>query len=599
MIKLSDYVMQFVADLGVKHVFMVPGGGAMHLNASLGARKDVRFVCNLHEQACAMAAETYAKVTGNIGVAHVTTGPGGTNTITGVAGAWLDSTPCLFISGQVKRADMIGDSGVRQVGVQEVDIVAIVTPITKYAVTVMEPETIRYHLERAVHIAKTGRPGPVWIDIPLDVQAAPIDPEKLGGYTPEPAPPAHPARLKDQVVEVVELLNKSERPILLAGNGIRLAGARAEFEQLVARLGIPVLNTWLAIDLLPEDHQLFVGRPGPVAPRGANFALQNSDLLLAIGARLDRVVIGYAPDKLARGAAKVMVDIDPAELRKLEGFIEIPVCADAKSFITELLAQSDALKTVERAEWMRRCGEWKTKYPLVLPEHRESETISTYYFSEVLSDELAENDVIVSGSSGAGIEMFLLVLKIKPGQRVLHTTALGSMGYGLPACIGAGMAVGAERRIISVDGDGGFQMNIQELETVARLRLPIKFFVLNNDGYSSIRTSQQKYFGKLSGVDATSGMTLPQLSKVANAYGLAARLISDPATMREEIRDVLASPGAIVCEVIVTPDEPRMPSLASAQRPDGSMVSKPLEDLWPFLDRDEFMSNMIVSPIPE
>jgi acetolactate synthase-1/2/3 large subunit len=578
---------------------MVAGGGAMHLNDSVGHCRGIEYVCNLHEQAAAMAAETYAKLNENIGVALVTSGPGSTNAITGTAGAWLDSTPCLFISGQVKRSDMIGDTGVRQMGVQELDIVSIVKSITKYAVTVMEPTTIRYHLEKAVHLARTGRPGPVWIDIPLDIQASQIDPAALKGFDPNELPPTGtPDNLPAEVAQTFDLLNTAERPILLIGNGVRLAGARQEMQELVQRLDVPVLLTWLAHDLLPEAHELFVGRPGPVAPRGPNFALQNSDWLLTIGARLDMVLTGYAHDLFARAANKIMVDIDPTEIRKMKTPIAVPICSDAKVFIKEMLRQTDRLVCRDRSAWMARCREWKTKYPVVLPEYRAQKLVSTYVLTEVLSDELTGDDVIVSGSSGAGIEIFLLTFRVKEGQRVLVTTALGAMGYGLPASLGACLASGGKRTIL-VDGDGGLQLNIQELETLARLQLPIKIFILNNQGYASIRTSQSRYFGRLTGADATSGLTLPSLGKVVTAYQLPIMQIKDQSNLVEQVREVLNTSGPVVCEVVTPPDEPRAPSLASMQRSDGTMVSKPLEDLWPFMDRQEFLANMIIPPIEE
>src|SRR5664280_1828328 len=329
--KLSDYVAQFIADQGVKHVFMLPGGGAMHLNDSVGNCSELNFICNLHEQACAIAAEAYARITNNIGVAIVTTGPGGTNTVTGVTAAWQDSTPCLFISGQVKRSNLAETKGVRQLGIQEVDIVSIIKSITKYAVTIMDPSRIRYHLEKAVYLAKSGRPGPVWIDIPLDIQAAFIDPEILDSFEPrEMNIHFDQVNLEKEVSDVVELINNSERPVILAGNGIRIAGAEKEFLDLVNQLNIPVLTTWLGIDLLPESHNLFIGRPGSIAPRGANFALQNSDCLLIIGSRLDMALTGYAPDRFARAAKKIMVDIDPNEIGKIKTLIDMPICADAK-----------------------------------------------------------------------------------------------------------------------------------------------------------------------------------------------------------------------------------------------------------------------------
>jgi acetolactate synthase-1/2/3 large subunit len=606
MTKLSDYVMRFVADQGVKHVFLVVGGGAMHLNDSLSRCQEIEFVCNLHEQASAIAAENYSKATNHLGVAMVTTGPGGTNAITGLAGAWLDSTPCLFISGQVKRADSMfrpdgTPLGVRQVGVQEVDIVSIVRPITKYAVTVNDPQTIRYHLERALYLAESGRPGPVWIDIPLDVQAAPIDEASLPGFE-RPAPESDPETLQAQVSEVIEALNRAERPMLLAGNGIRLARAEKEFLQLVEVLDIPLETTWLAIDLIGDAHPLFTGRPGSVAARGANFAIQNCDFLLSVGARLDRVVTGFNPERFAPAAHKVMVEIDPPELAKMGNSVRTKICADAGEFMRALLARKSAIRPrhlAERTDWKKRCADWKLRYPVVLPEHRVPKgRVSIYHLADVFSDELRDDDYIVSGSSGSGIELFLLALRVKAGQRVFHTTALGAMGFGIAASIGACIA-GGRRRTVCVDGDGGFQFNIQELETVARLQLPIKFFVLNNEGYASIRASQASFFGEPTiGCDRRTGQSLPDIRKVAQAYGLPTDIIADQSDLRSEVQRVLNRPGPLVCDVHMILDEVRAPRLSSVQRPDGSFVSKPLEDLWPFLEREEFYSNMLI-PVSE
>jgi acetolactate synthase-1/2/3 large subunit len=601
-IKLSDWVFRYLAGRGVKHVFMLTGGGAMHLNDSLGASPEIEYVCTSHEQAAAMAAESYAKVTGGLGVCLVTAGPGGTNAITGVAGAWLDSTPMLVLSGQAKRADLKGNTGVRQMGVQEVDIVSMVAPVTKYAVTVMEPADIRYHMEKAVHLALTGRPGPVWIDLPLDVQGAAIEEDSLRGFVPDRAEIrglATAAEIATAARRAIEMLNAAERPVVLIGNGVRLAGARRQMRQLIERLGLPVLTTWPAHDMVPDDHPLMVGRPGPLAPRGANFTLQNSDCLLSIGARLDLVVTGYAPKNFARAAKKIMVDIDEAELRKMQGTIDVPVCADAADFIGEMLRQGDAVQRRDRSDWDRRWKQWQTKYPVVLSEYRNlPEGISTYVLGEAVGEATASDDVIVSGSSGAGIEIFCLAVKLKEGQRLFLTTALGAMGNGLPGLVGACIANG-RRRTISVDGDGGLQLNIQELETARRLQLPIKLFVLNNDGYASIRTSQSRYFGRLAGADATSGVTLPPLRGVVEAYGLPYARIDSDRGLVERVRELLDAPGPIVVEVMTPREEPRGPSLSSMRKPDGSMVSKPLEDLWPFLARDEFLANMIIPPVEE
>lgn len=595
--KLSDYVLDFVAGQGVRQVFMLPGGGAMHLNESLGQRDDLEFVCNLHEQAAAIAAEGYAKVTNELAVLMVTTGPGGTNAVTGVASAWLDSMPLLVLSGQVKRADLKRDSGVRILGVQEIDIVSIVRSITKYAVTIEDPASIRYHLERAVYLATEGRRGPAWIDIPLDVQAAPIDPDQLEGFEPPAIEPD--GALAGQVARLVKLLASAERPVIVAGTGIRSAGAVPEFRRAIESLGAPVLTTWLGIDLLPDDHRLFAGRPGSIAPRGANFTLQNADLMLVIGARLDMALTGYAHDKLARGAVKAIVDIDEAEIRKMKTPIELPIVADAGDFLRELNRQLAAREPYHFDSWVGRSQEWKSRYPIVQPEYRAvPDGVSTYCFSEALSAELAPGDVVASGSSGSAVELFLLTFQAKEGQRVLHSRGLGAMGFGLPASIGACLGAGRQRTVC-VDGDGSFQMNAQELETIRRLNLPIKIFVINNNGYASIRSSQNNYFQHLVAADATSGLTLPDVKRLAEAYGLRSASIVDQHDLREQICAVLETPGPVVCEVIAPGQEERAPRISSMQGPDGSMVSKPLEDLWPFLDRDEFRSNMIVAPLDD
>lgn len=595
--KLSDYVADFVAGQGVKHVFMVPGGGAMHLDDSFFHHPAVETVSNLHEQASAMAAETYAKVSGGLGCALFTTGPGGTNAVTGLAGAWLDSTPCLFISGQAKRSDLKGASGVRQMGLQEVDIVSVVSPLAKFARTVMDPADIRRDLEEAVHTALSGRPGPVWLDIPLDVQGATVDPAALAPFAPPP--PAPSADLAAAADETLRLLAQARRPVILVGNGVRLSHAEEALHALVAELGVPVLATWLSLDMFAEDDPLYVGKPGSVAPRGVNFALQNADFLLIIGCRLDVSITGYAPDRLAREAKKVMVDIDGAEIRKLASHLDLQVQSDAGAYLAALRARVPAFQRPDWSAWTRRCADWKAKYPVVLPEHRApDQKVSVYNLAEALGAQLPEGQVIVSGSSGAGIEIFIHAVKLKRGQRLLTTASLGSMGYGLPAAIGACLA-GGRRPLVAVDGDGGLQMNVQEFETLRRLNLPVKYFVLSNEGYSSIRTSQNRWFGRLSGADATSGMTLPDIRKVAEAYGLKTALIADQRNLAADIAAVLAMDGPVICEVVTIPDEQRIPSMSSAQRPDGSLYSKPIEDLWPFLDREEFLANMIVAPVEE
>ena len=590
MIKLSDYVFQFVSRLGVKRVFLLPGGGCMHLVDSLGSPGGLEYVCCLHEQAAVIAAEAHAQYTGNVGVALVTTGPGGTNAITGVSGAWIDSTPLLVFSGQVKSSDMIGTSGVRQRGVQEVDIVSLVKPITKYAITVMDPGSIRYHLEKAVYLASTGRPGPVWIDIPLDVQGAMIDEFKLEGFTPDILSLLEPRReISSLTDQAIALLNASERPVILAGNGIRLAGALREFIHLAESLKIPILTTWKAIDFLPEDHPFFFGRPGSIGQRGANFIQQNSDLILTLGARLDLLQVGYNYPNFARAAKKIIVEVDDAEIRKLKMPIDLPVCGNVKDFLAELVRKKEALKGKDRFAWLERCRQWKEKYPVVLPEYGQAKSfVNTYALVDVLSDLLSSEDVLVPGSSGSCSEITMQAFRVKKGQRILNSPGLGAMGFGLPASIGACLASGG-KRTVSLIGDGGLQLNIQDLATIVRLKLPLKLFVLNNNGYASIRNTQNAHFkGHLVACDPSSGLVLPNTCAIAAAYGLKHYRIQDPQHLREDVAEVLADEGPCLCEVMTDPDLLTAPRLSSETRPDGSIVSKPLEDLWPFLGREEF-----------
>ncbi len=610
MIKLSDYVLNFIADLGIRNCFLVTGGGAMHLNQSLAKEGRITAICNSHEQASAICAEGYAKATNALGFCMVTTGPGGTNAVTGVTGAWLDSTPVLFISGQVKRPDRMFEAisgkplGMRQLGVQEVDICSIVRPITKYAETVLEPTDIRYHLEKAVYLALHGRPGPVWIDIPLDVQASPIDEAQLRGFDPgefaQDASVTGTSNIPYEIQKFIEAFKSCERPLLFAGNGIRLAHAEAEFEELRKFLGVPTVATWCAADLVPSNDPTYVGRPGSVAARGANFALQNCDLLLAIGVRLDFAITGYAPQNLAREAHKIAVDIDAAELGKLHPYLQQPVCADAKVFLSELLKYKEQLQPRNVMPWLARCADWKTRYPVVTDEHRKPEgLVSIFNLAEMLGTEAKPEDRLVVGSSGSGIEIYLLACPTLHSQRLYHTAGLGSMGYAIPTAIAVSIA-NPGREVIAVDGDGGFMFNIQELETISRLKLPIKFFVLNNDGYASIRASQTAYFKQSTiGADRNTGLTVPNLSDIGQAFKLDTYVINDQVNLRQEIRKVLDMPGPVLCDVHVLPDEVRAPRLQSYQKPDGSFVSRPLEDLFPFLPREEFLANMIVKPLPE
>ena len=466
MIKLSDYVFKFVAALGVQKVFLLPGGGCMHLVDSLGYNKNLEPVCCLHEQAAVIGADAYSQYTNNIGVALVTTGPGSTNAITGVAGSWIDSVPLLVLSGQVKRKDLMTGKGVRQMGIQEADIVSMVKSITKYAVTVMEPEKIEYHLAKAVFLARNGRPGPVWVDIPLDVQGAQVDEDSLEKFEQPQIPTEPDKKIKQFVGKTIEILNNSDRPVILAGNGIRLGKATEKFLELINILGIPVLTTWKAIDLLAENHPLFFGRPGSIASRYANFIQQNSDCIIIIGTRLDLTQVGHNYKSFAPKAKKIVVDIDQAEIDKLDMDNKISICTDAGLFVSEFLKQISTVQKKNHLAWLNKCTMWKSKYPLILPEYKKNgKYANPYYLIDVLSELMDENDILVPGSSGSCSEITLQAFRVKAGQRIFNNPGLGSMGYGLPASIGACLA-GNGKRTIAIIGDGGLQHNIQELANV-------------------------------------------------------------------------------------------------------------------------------------
>ena len=564
----------------------------MHLVDSFGCRSEIKKICCLHEQAAVIAADACSQYTNDFGVALVTTGPGATNAITGVAGAWIDSVPMMVISGQVKRQDMMGQSRLRQKGVQEVDIITMVKSITKYAVTVMDPQRIRYHLEKAYCLARTGCSGPVWIDIPLDVQGAMIEEDALEQFIP--AQITRPD-LSDQIDHVVDLLNQAKRPVLLVGNGVRLSHGMSEFYELIDALNIPVLTTWKSIDFLSEDHPLFFGRPGSIGQRYANLIQQNSDLFITIGARLDLAQIGYNYGWVAREARKVVVDVDQAQIDKMSDMhIDVSVCADAKNFINHLLVKQNVINRSDRKKWFDQCKIWKQKYPVILSAYYDEKNyVNTYVLVDILSELLTEDDVLVPGSSGSCSEILSQAFKVKKGQRIFNNPGLGSMGYGLPASMGACVASG--KRTITVIGDGGLQHNIQELETIHRLQLPLKIFILNNNGYASIRNMQRNYFDKnYMCCDPSSGLTVPNTCDVASAYKIATTRIYNHENMKEKIMAVLQSKGPMICDVMVNPDLITAPRLSSEVNKDGKITSKPLEDLWPFLDRDEFLANMLV-----
>jgi acetolactate synthase I/II/III large subunit len=595
MIKLSHYVAGKLADWGVRHVFMIPGGGAMHLNDSFGREPRIRYLCNHHEQASAMAAECYARVTGKTGVVNVTTGPGGINALNGVFGAWTDSVPMLVISGQVKRETCMATTGmrhIRQLGDQEVDIVRMAAGITKYAVLVDDPESIRYHLERAWFLAAAGRPGPCWLDIPVDVQSAMVDEESLRAYDPaQDAQQWDDGTVAAQCKSAIARLAAAERPVLMAGTGIRAAGALEEFRELAQRLSIPVTTAWTH-DLIATDDPLFCGRPGTIGDRAGNFTVQNSDALLVLGSRLNIRQVSYNWHSFARNAFTMQVDVDAAELEKPTVRPDLPIHCDLKVFLRAMLRQLPASSyRAERHEsWLKWCRQRVVRYPAVQEKHRNAVSpVNPYHFMEQLFSRLAEDDVVVCGNAAACIVPYQTA-RLSAGQRLISNSGSASMGYDLPAAVGA--AVGREgKRVICLAGDGSIQLNIQELQTIVHHQLPVKIFVLDNGGYLSIRQTQANFFGKLVGESRTSGISFPDLTRVAAAYGIPAMPLESSSEF-STIEAVLRSPGPALCLVRLDPAQEFEPRLKSRQLADGQMVSPNLEDMYPFLTPEELSENL-------
>jgi acetolactate synthase I/II/III large subunit len=599
--KLSDYIVGQLADWGVRHIFLVTGGGAMHLNDSIGKEPRIQYVCNHHEQASAMAAEAYARISGQPGVVNVTTGPGSINALNGVFGAWTDSIPMLIISGQVKRETCMRAqhiTGLRQLGDQEADIIAMVEKISKYAVLVDDPLSIRYHLERAWHLAQSGRPGPCWLDIPVDVQAASIDPDNLRGYGPAEDEAAHDkvigdySQLNSDCCEVLDRVKSANRPVILAGTGVRAAHAVAEFEELFYRLGVPVTTAWTH-DLIASDDPLFCGRPGTIGDRAGNFTVQNADVLLILGSRLNIRQISYNWKSFAPHAFKIQVDIDDAEFHKPTIQPDMAILCDLKRFLKELLRQCETAnyRPGAHALWLAWCRERVQRYPVVQDRQRQSgPPLNPYFFAEQLSAKLADDDVIVCGNATSCIVPFQ-TMRLRKRQRLISNSGSASMGYDLPAAIGAAFARFG-KRVICLAGDGSIQMNIQELQTVVHHHLPLKIFVLNNSGYLSMRMTQSGFFGRLTGESASSGASLPDMVKVASAYGIPSIRI-DRQSQLAQIDLALAADGPALIDVVLDPNQEFEPRSRARQLPDGRIVSPNLEDMYPFLDETELMDNVI------
>jgi acetolactate synthase-1/2/3 large subunit len=590
--RAADYLMARIADLGIKDVFYLPGGGAMYLDDALFCEERLTGVICQHEQACGIAAEANGRTNeAGFGVALVTTGPGATNVLTPVAGAWIESLPMLVVSGQVKRADGLQGRPLRQGGVQEVDVVSMVKPVTKYAVMISNPEDIRYCFEEALWHMRNGRAGPVWLDVPLDVQASPIDPSTLKGFTPPVV--SDEADLEQAFKKLDALLANAERPVLLAGHGIRISGAANDFRLLVERLGIPCTFTWNASDLLHWDHPLYVGRPGVVAARAPNLAIQNSDLLISIGCRLDNVVTAYNPKGFARAAKKVVVDIDEHELSRHEMTIDLPLQIDAKEFISQWLKRDIAGQHYQK--WIDKCVDWKTRYtPLDGRVFKKDGPISHYQFVDTLSDAIPEDRLVITGSSGLAVEVLYTVYRNKPGQRMFLTSGLGSMGYGLPAAIGA--CYGADKTpTICVESDGSLMLNLQELVTLKAQNLPIVLIVMNNGGYASIRNTQKNYFnGRYLGTGPNSGLLIPNIVELSKAIGLPATRVTNAKDLLVELQGAIKQQGPFVCEVILESEETLSPKVAAIPQADGSIISMPLEDMSPLLTISQLESEMLV-----
>jgi acetolactate synthase-1/2/3 large subunit len=598
MIRLADYVTETLARHGIDRVFLIPGGLAMHLNDAVAQCKALAYTCCHHEQTCAMAAEGYARITNKPALVQVTGGPGGINALNGVFGAFTDSLPMLVITGQAKRETLVSTYGMpelRQLGDQEVDIARMAAGITKYAVMVEDPQTIRYHLERAIHLATYRRPGPCWLDIPVDVQAAMIDPESLSAYDPlEDAVNVDKDLLRKQCAEILRRLQLAERPVILVGTGIRISGARDSFEQLAERLGMPVTLGFTATDTLPTDHPLNCGRPGTVGDRPGNFVLQNADLVLVLGCRLNIRQISYNWSNFARTAHKIQVDVDPWELNKPTVKPDLAVCADLKDFLPEIARQMDetgfALPNVKN--WLGWCRERVKRYSAVTERQRTTGKLNPYPFIEAVIDSMAPGEIVVCGDATAHI-VPQQVGFLKKGTRLFGNSGSASMGYDIPAAVGAAVA-GAGRRVICFAGDGSAQLNIQELETIRFNKLPIKIFILNNGGYLSMRLTQGGFFkGNFIGESPRSGISFPDYVAIAKAYGLLATRIAS-ADFAAPLAEFLAIEGPALCEVMLDPAQEFEPKLTSRRLDDGTLATPALEDMAPFLSREELASNMIV-----
>lgn len=608
-VRLADYIANFLADHGVTDVFSVVGGGAMHLNDAFGHNDRLHVTYNHHEQACAMAAEAYARIDNRIAAVCVTTGPGGTNAITGVVCGWLDSIPMFIVSGQVRYdttaryAEQFTDGlPLRAVGDQEYDITKSVAPMTKYAVMVEDPKKIRYILEKAWHLATTGRPGPVWVDVPVNFQGSYIETDDLEGYDPSKDDAKLPPEVTDnQIQNVLSMIREAKRPVFHAGYGIRLSGAYEVFRNVAKKLNIPIVTYWNAVDLIENDSPLYCGRAGNMGDRPGNFAIQNADLILAVGTRISIRQVGYNWKTWAREAKVIMVDVDRAEMKKPTIHVEVPIWADAKDFLTKLDKAAED-KVSHDEDWLSVCRNWREKYPVVQEKHwkENGETANVYAFIQYLSSRLPENS-LTAVSNGACCVVGNQAYVIQKGSRMTNNSAIASMGYGLPAAIGTCIG-GGRRTTICLEGDGSIMMNLQELQTIITNRLPIKIFLINNSGYHSIRITQTNLFGNHTkvGIGPESGdLSFPEFKKVAEAFGYPYLSAHSNAEMKEVVDKALSMEGPLFCEIFTDTKQVWEPKSSTKRLPDGTLVSPPLEDLAPFLSREELKKNMFIPLVDE
>jgi acetolactate synthase I/II/III large subunit len=591
-VRVADYIADFLVGRGVTDVFTVTGGGAMHLNDAFGNHPRMRCVYNHHEQASAIAAEGYYKVSNRLPLVCVTTGPGGTNALTGVLGAWLDSVPMLVVSGQVRfecTVKSAPDLPLRQLGDQEFNIVDTVRTMTKYAVMVTDANRVRYHLEKALFLARNGRPGPVWIDVPLDVQAALIDPDCLDAYDESEDASQRPPVLDDAIVSaVIDRLEAAQRPAMIVGSGVRLSQSEQAFSELVPRLNIPIMTAWNSHDLMADDDALYAGRPGTVGTRGGNFVFQNCDLLIVLGCRMNLRQVGYAWDKVAPRACKIMVDIDPAEMKKKTFHVDIPIHADCAEFIQKLAASGYSKRSAAHEKWIAWCRSINARFSPTR-DAVKTEGLNPYMFFRRFFELLPESQ-IVACSNGSACVIPFQVAAIKRGQRMFTNSGCASMGYGLPAAIGAAVAATGER-IICLEGDGSIQMNIQELQTVVQNGLPIKIVIVSNDGYHSIRQTQVNFFqSRFTGVDSYSGLSFPDFRKLADAYCIRYARVDGSSRLEEMVPSLLDDDRPVIWEVVVDTAQNFTPKSSSKLMPDGKMVSAPLDDMFPFLTEAEYES---------